>query len=458
MADDKYRYLEELEQSERIDGANQKRGRKLSPEQRRRNKQRRKRKRILAFIGRMLLLAVLVLVFVFGIHAVVTRIGGEGGSKPDPVPAASSETVVSEETSVPETVAETPTEAPTATPTPEPKESFMVKTYGEWKYSTDELAPEGDIVPTSYLMYTYDRMRQDIYFLTKRYSNYCEAVSLATTADGRDIVDVVVGSPDAKKDVIIQYTIHAREYINVQIGMCHLESYLKSLASGENADIWSNLRLHIIPMMNPDGVSLSQLGFDAVNDPEILANIKEIWGRDNVAGKGDPDPIGYCSRWKANMLGVDLNRNFDVGWETTGGSAAASCTRYKGPSAASEIETQALVNLAKNTNCIGQVAYHSAGDIVYWDYGTTGALKETDSALADAVVNVTGYKKTSTIATDQNLGGCSDYFILELGIPSITVETGDWYDWPGDYEAAWPGIYERNKGVLIALAGFFYSL
>lgn len=461
MADDKYRYLEELERSERIDGANRRKGKRLSPEQRRRNKQRRRRKRILGYIGRVLLLVLLVAAFVGLIHTVMKRIGGN--ENPDPKPAGSTVTPASEETSPAENVTETPaptsepTAEPTAEPTKAPQESSMVRIYGAWTYSTDAQAPDGEIVPESYLMYDYERMRQDIYFLTKRYSDYCEAVSLATTADGREIVDVVVGSPDAEKDLIIQYSIHAREYINTQIGMRHLQSYLQSVSSGERSHIWQNLRIHFIPMMNPDGVTLSQFGFDSVNDPEILANIKTIWGRDNEAGKGDPDSMGYCSRWKANMRGVDLNRNFDIGWETTGGSAAASCTRYKGPSAASEIETQALVKLAKNTNCVGQVAYHSEGNVVYWDYGTTGELYETDSALAEAVVNVTGYRKASTIATDQNLGGCSDYFILVLGVPAITVETGGWYDWPADYEAEWPALYDRNRDVIFALSDFFYN-
>ena len=34
------------------------------------------------------------------------------------------------------------------------------------------------------------------------------------TADGRELLDVVIGNPAAEKDVIIQYSMHAREYIN----------------------------------------------------------------------------------------------------------------------------------------------------------------------------------------------------------------------------------------------------
>ncbi|MCR5295309.1 MAG: hypothetical protein K6E30_09100 [Lachnospiraceae bacterium] len=455
MNEDRFRYQKKPETEDRRNKPSKK---SADAGQR---KARRKRKRIQSMLISFFTLAALVLVFLVLIHLTMNHI-----EKQDRGETASSIESAAESVSlsVSESVHETPSPTPTPTAPPEEEDSFMVKTYGKWKYSTDETAPEGDIVPVDYTVYSYEMLQRDIYFLTRRYSEYCEAVSLDTTADGREILDVVIGNKDAEKDIIIQYTIHAREYINTQLGMCQLEALLKAFSAGESVnglplkEIFSDIRLHMIPMMNPDGVTLSQFGFDSVRSEELKSELITIWGRDNELGKGDPDPLGYCSRWKANMRGVDLNRNFDVGWETTGGSANPSCTRYKGPTAASEIETQALVKLAQNVNCIGQIAYHSEGNVVYWDYGTEGELKEKDSSLADVVSNITGYKKTSTIASEQNLGGCSDYFILKLGIPSITVETGDWYDWPGDYEGQWPTIYAENIQVVPNLAAFFHGL
>ena len=186
MADDRYRYLEELEQSEKLDGENTKsgtrKGKKLTAEQKRKLRQKKKRKRMLAMVGRIALLLLIAAVFLVLIHTVMTRLGGTGSSASgSPASGSPASTVLpvesSKESNAPATetpaqaetpaVTETPAVAPTAEPVPE--ESNMVKTYGKWQYSTDAYAPEGDIVPTTYQMYTYDRMRQDIYFLMHRY-------------------------------------------------------------------------------------------------------------------------------------------------------------------------------------------------------------------------------------------------------------------------------------------------
>jgi hypothetical protein len=45
-----------------------------------------------------------------------------------------------------------------------------------------------------------------------------------------------------------------------------------------------------------------------------------------------------------------------------------------------------------------------------------------------------------------------------LGIPAITIETGDWYDWPWDYASEWDDVRDRNSGVVPALASFFHTL
>ena len=49
----------------------------------------------------------------------------------------------------------------------------------------------------------------------------------------------------------------------------------------------------------------------------------------------------FIQRWKANARGVDLNRNFDIGWASYIGAPAPYGEGYKGPSPASEPETQA---------------------------------------------------------------------------------------------------------------------
>lgn len=386
------------------------------------------------------------------------------GTTPTPTDGSGTTWSDSGQSAMTPTPTPTPTESavtPTPTPVVEPGASALEQKFGTWTYTNGNPMPEGDIVATDSVLYTYDMVMRDIYFLKQRYPDLCEIIKLGTTADGRDIIDVAVGSKTASKDVIIQYSMHAREYINTLLGMKQLEELLKGMQGGAEyngipySTILQDVRLHIIPLMNPDGVTISQLGFDGINSETIRADLNKIWATDNEAGRGDVNLAAYTSTWKANALGVDLNRNYDTLWEDAGvgGTTEPSSARYPGPFAHSENETVALLALEEAVNCFAQIAYHSEGDLIFWNYGVEGDLYAKDEQLAQVVAATTGYPLESTVTSNQSTSGCSDYFIRELGVPSITIETGTG-DCPIGIDQ-WDGIWSRNAQVLPAVAELF---
>ena len=386
------------------------------------------------------------------------------GTTPTPTDGSGTTWSDSGQSAMTPTPTPTPTESavtPTPTPVVEPGASALEQKFGTWTYTNGNPIPEGDIVATDSVLYTYDMVMRDIYFLKQRYPDLCEIIKLGTTADGRDIIDVAVGSKTASKDVIIQYSMHAREYINTLLGMKQLEELLKGMQGGAEyngipySTILQDVRLHIIPLMNPDGVTISQLGFDGINSETIRADLNKIWATDNEAGRGDVNLAAYTSIWKANALGVDLNRNYDTLWEDAGvgGTTEPSSARYPGPFAHSENETIALLALEEAVNCSAQIAYHSEGDLIFWNYGVEGDLYAKDEQLAQVVAATTGYPLESTVTSNQSTSGCSDYFIRELGVPSITIETGTG-DCPIGIDQ-WDGIWNRNAQVLPAVAELF---
>ena len=388
----------------------------------------------------------------------------DSGIGTTPTPTDGSGTTWSDSGQSAMTPTPTPTESavtPTPTPVVEPGASALEQKFGTWTYTNGNPMPEGDIVATDSALYTYDMVMRDIYFLKQRYPDLCEIIKLGTTADGRDIIDVAVGSKTASKDVIIQYSMHAREYINTLLGMKQLEELLKGMQGGAEyngipySTILQDVRLHIIPLMNPDGVTISQLGFDGINSETIRADLNKIWATDNEAGRGDVNLAAYTSTWKANALGGDLNRNYDTLWEDAGvgGTTEPSSARYPGPFAHSENETVALLALEEAVNCSAQIAYHSEGDLIFWNYGVEGDLYAKDEQLAQVVAATTGYPLESTVTSNQSTSGCSDYFIRELGVPSITIETGTG-DCPIGIDQ-WDGIWSRNAQVLPAVAELF---
>lgn len=445
----KYTYLEELEQSEAMDALESarsdhslkkrevervKRLRALKAEKRRKK---RRRQMMIAYSLRAAVAAVLILAVIFVIKFIAGLSQKDGTSS-----VSLSSAAISSDVSVSSAVTV----------------SVSGNDSSGWNYTSSEAMPAGDIVATDNAVYTYDQMERDLYFLSQRYPDYVKVNKFGTTADNRDLLEAVVGPDSATKDVIIQYSMHAREYINTLVGMKQLEEYLKGWNTSEYggnkyADLVSTVRLHIIPMMNPDGVTISESGIDGIRDETLKKGLMACYQSDLALGKGDPDINAYWKTWKANARCVDLNRNFDCGWDKTVGTTQPSCSRYKGESPASENETKALVALQKSLNCVCEIAYHSEGQRVYWDYGSTDQVKEADETLASAISSLTGYPMESTISSSQETAGCSDYFVLVCGIPAVTIETGTG-DCPLGIDQ-WPAIWSQNSQVLPAVAQMF---
>ena len=162
---------------------------------------------------------------------------------------------------------------------------------------------------------------------------------------------------------MIQASIHGREYMNTQVAMRQLELFLRNYESGSYRnmtyeELLQGLCVHVIPMANPDGVTISQYGIEGIRDEECRQILEQCREAD---GAGSRDSRDYWKNWKANARGVDLNRNFDVGWQEFQGSLHPSSERYKGDVPASEAETQAILSIPERYPVVGCMAYHSSG-------------------------------------------------------------------------------------------------
>lgn len=313
---------------------------------------------------------------------------------------------------------------------------------------------EAPVVQVSNLKYSYEQLQQDLHVLKERYPEQMQMNSLGTTADGRDITEVILGDVNAEHHILIQATMHAREYMNTVLAMNQIEDYLRdrenrSYAGQTWKEIFENVCLHIIPMVNPDGVAVSQDGIDGISDEKLRDLLEQCYQTDIANGKGSSDMIQYFREWKANAEGVDLNRNFDAGWDTYTGASGPSAECYKGTAPASEPEAQAVLSVAQNYDLDCCIAYHSYGNLIYWNYGSQGTVLEADLQLAQCVSDVTGYEMHSTVQDATDAAGCSDYFVLNLGIPAVTIENGG-SECPMPIEEYQP-MYQRNQNLWAAV-------
>lgn len=292
-------------------------------------------------------------------------------------------------------------------------------------------------------LYTYKEMQNDLSQLHSRFPEVPIVVeSLGQTVDEREVYHVMIGKEDASKHILITGAIHGREYITAQLVMRQLfdvcnryEEYLQMNGSAA---------FHFVPMVNPDGVTISQLGLDGISREETKQTVLQIFHSNSASDLGE-----YLTQWKANACGIDLNRNFDALWENfkIGPQIPSSC-RYKGPEPHSEVESRALVDLTEKINFAVTVNYHTQGEVIYWYFDQTDAFLEESIKLADLGSRCTGYK-TIRDAAEMSGSGYKDWAIQKKRIPSLTIEVGKGQN-PVPH-AQMAGIWEQNKNLIAML-------
>ena len=298
--------------------------------------------------------------------------------------------------------------------------------------NADEDLPALKVVDVSKAMYTYTEMEEDLMMLAGMYPTLLSVRSLGQSLDKREIYCAVVGSPDAEKQIVIHGGIHAREYMTSLLVMKQLEYYLAEHNTaeykGKTVKEWfSEYCIYVVPMSNPDGVTISQYGSQGIRDEMLRKTLRDIYESDASYGfattsSGEVmDFETYLRYWKANARGVDLNRNYDAGWEEYHDIISPCFRGYKGTAPESEPETKAMVSLVNSLpNLVTLISMHAQGNVLYWDCGQEDT--EPGSRLVHAIQDMTGY---TVIYAKNNDASLNDWVILKKGLPSVTVEIGN---------------------------------
>ena len=211
------------------------------------------------------------------------------------------------------------------------------------------------------------------------------------------------------------------------VGATHGEEWLTSLLlmrfAWEIAAAWTDEApsfagvtqgkgLIIVPMLNPDGVEI------ALDGPRKAGPFRD---------RTEPLYRANGGKWQANARGVDINHNFDAGWnilremETVSGITGPAATRYGGPYPHSEPETRGIINLIYAFQPRRLYSFHSQGEEIFWEYG--GLQVPQAESIARALSALSGYTlvKNSGLASH---GGLKDWFIQEFRRPGFTIEIG----------------------------------
>lgn len=274
--------------------------------------------------------------------------------------------------------------------------------------------------------YDYEKMVSDLRKIHAKYPAKTYLYSLGKTADKRDIWCIRIGKPGAARKLMIDAAIHAREWKNVQVLMRQTEDMLRDYR--DYKERFQKTCIYIVPMDNPDGVSISQYGFGAIRNKKLRELCKKI---------------GNAKKWKANARGVDLNDNFPAGFQKTSWKTKPSYMAYPGKKAASEKETKILMRLVNSIKPKAVLNLHSTGSVIYWDFDVDEELHDKLYQFALKINSYNEYMMMPPNGSTRATGGFADWLNYEKGIASITIETGT-VECPLPH-SQFASIYKRNN-------------
>lgn len=240
-----------------------------------------------------------------------------------------------------------------------------------------------------------------------------QKVSIGTSIENRSIwmvkISDNVGIDENEPEVLYDALHHAREPLSMEATLVFMEWLVVNYGIDADATLIVDEReLFFVPCLNPDGYEYNY--------------------QQNPGGGG---------LWRKNRrnngngsFGVDLNRNYATAWNAPNGgsSSSSTSTTYRGPSAFSEPETQAIEAFAQSRQFVTVFTTHTYTDVLLrpwgWQNGDPANAAAYD-ALGDYYVQENGVQHGSISGLLYIASGSSvDHHHTVRGSYSWTAELG----------------------------------
>ncbi len=261
-------------------------------------------------------------------------------------------------------------------------------------------------------------MMRYITVLSERYT-FLSVTALGESILGRSIPIITLG--EGKKALVYVGAHHGMEWITSVILLrfinefCELYSRETKIYNYALSYLFSTRSIHIIPMLNPDGVDYQ---INGIGEENVLRD------RLITMNNGSLD----FSDWQANARGVDLNRNYNSRYkeykriERDMGILGGASVHFSGEMPESEPEVGALCNFLRfNRNIQTVLTLHSQGEEIYYTSGEKTAPRSR--SIGERLAKMSGYSLCYP-EKDSSYCGLTDWCIEELNIPSFTIECG----------------------------------
>ena len=259
-----------------------------------------------------------------------------------------------------------------------------------------------------------------------------EKDSIGTSIEGRTIWAFKVSDyPSVDEDepeVLYTGLTHAREPVSMMNLFFFVRWLCENYSSDPTAEFLVNHReMWFVPIINPDGY---------VYNETIAPN---GGGMHRKNRRPNPDNSN-CNN--GTQQGIDLNRNYSYNWDADdSGSSGNPCSAvYRGASAFSEPETEAISDFILERQFKNVLHYHTYSNVLIHSWGDGTFPDEPDlSTLREIGAEMTrenGYAVgtgTETIGYGVN-GDAVDWTYGTAGLISYTPEVGSYADnfWPSE--------------------------
>jgi len=269
--------------------------------------------------------------------------------------------------------------------------------------------------------------------LVASYPDLAEAVDIGDTwektnlggGNGYDLRVLKITNQNINEVKPVLYamgSIHAREMAPAELVTRFAEYLLSNYATdGDIRWLVDHHEIHLLLQGNPDGRKQAEPG---------------VWWRKNTNQT-------YCGATSSSR-GADMNRNFSFQWGGQGASTDPCSDTFRGASAASEPETNAIETYVRSIlpdqrglglndpappDTTGvYLDIHSFSELVLWPYGfddTSNAPNEPElEALGRKFAWFNGYTPEQSSDLYAAAGASDDFAYGELGVAAFTFELG----------------------------------
>ena len=192
------------------------------------------------------------------------------------------------------------------------------------------------------------QVEEFLHTMTSKYPKLAKVIEIGKTRRGNAILGIELSSDlndDKRPAVLFNGMHHARELMTTEVTVHLIETLLENYENDKETKHWlDNYKILVVPQVNPDG-------------NQIVHDGKPLWRK---------------NAWspQEQLVGVDINRNYPTDWGACNGSSASkSADTYRGPSAGSEPEVQAMMSLVQKYRPVMNISYHSYSELIIYPFG-----------------------------------------------------------------------------------------